>query len=113
MKIDRQPVMQLNDYQIQAIDLATYPPENGLVYTGLKLAGEAGEYTDKLGKFFRGDYDELPREALALELGDVLWYVAACAKELQYTLRQIADMNLDKLNSRKKRGTLQGDGDNR
>jgi NTP pyrophosphatase (non-canonical NTP hydrolase) len=105
--------MTLNEYQVDAVSLATYPKENGLVYTGLKLAGEAGEYADKLGKFYRGDYDELPGEALAYELGDTLWYIAACAQELGYTLREIADMNLRKLNSRKDRGVLQGDGENR
>lgn len=104
--------MELNTYQQEAGSLAEYPKLNGLVYTGLKLAGEAGEYADKLGKFYRGDGD-LPVEALAYELGDTLWYIQECAFLLGYTLEDIATMNLKKLYDRKLRGKIKGDGDTR
>jgi NTP pyrophosphatase (non-canonical NTP hydrolase) len=50
---------------------------------------------------------------MALELSDVCWYVAVLAYELDYTLEEIMQMNLDKLSSRKERGVLSGSGDNR
>ena len=53
------------------------------------------------------------RTAMTKELGDVLWYCANLAHELGTTLEDVAQGNLDKLFSRKERGTLQGSGDNR
>jgi NTP pyrophosphatase (non-canonical NTP hydrolase) len=51
--------------------------------------------------------------ALALELGDVLWYVSVLAGELGFDLQEVAKMNLQKLRDRRERGVLQGSGDNR
>jgi NTP pyrophosphatase (non-canonical NTP hydrolase) len=53
------------------------------------------------------------REALAKELGDVLWYVSQLATELGLELDEIASANLEKLLSRQRRGVLSGSGDNR
>ena len=40
------------------------------------------------------------RTRLKDELGDVLWYISACADELDLTLNEIAEYNVDKLNKR-------------
>jgi NTP pyrophosphatase (non-canonical NTP hydrolase) len=53
------------------------------------------------------------REAIAKELGDVLWYVAQVASELGLELDEIAQVNLAKLLSRQRRGVLAGSGDDR
>ena len=50
---------------------------------------------------------------IADELGDVLWYLAALARDLNLSLNDIAAINLEKLTSRKKRGVLGGSGDKR
>ncbi len=50
---------------------------------------------------------------MAKELGDVLWYVSQLASELGLDLDQIAQLNLDKLRSRQRRGVLSGSGDER
>lgn len=127
--------LTLNAYQTRTADTAIYPGKGtplGLIYCGLKLAGEAGEVSEKIGKAIRDDglvgpvpgddphtvyveHSVTPerREALKGELGDVLWYVASAARELGYDLADIASANLDKLASRKARGTLSGSGDNR
>ncbi len=114
--------MQLNEYQDNAITTAVYPGRGsplGLIYVALKMNGEAGEFAEHVGKALRDDnymQDELTPERnllLKKELGDVLWYIAAAAKELGFTLDEIAVANNAKLADRKARGVLAGSGDNR
>jgi NTP pyrophosphatase (non-canonical NTP hydrolase) len=107
--------MKLDQYQTEARTFAAFPPDSALVYTGLGLVNEAGEYAGKVKKMIRGDYILNPesREKLASELGDVLWYLAACADTLGYSLELVAENNLAKLADRKARGVISGDGDNR
>jgi NTP pyrophosphatase (non-canonical NTP hydrolase) len=47
------------------------------------------------------------------ELGDVLWYISALARDLDIDLDTIAQMNLQKLKDRQERNQIQGSGDNR
>ena len=113
--------LTLDEYQEYAIDTwkGKLPgTEMGRVYLGLKLAGEAGETAEKLGKLVRDknglmDIAYEDRRAIALELGDVLWYLSVLADELGFTFEDVANMNLEKLRDRKARGVLQGSGDNR
>lgn len=85
------------------------------LYNVLAINGEAGELGEKLKKHARdGVKDYLKhREECAKELGDVLWYVSQAAKDFDFTLEQIAEINLKKLADRKQRGVLSGSGDNR
>ena len=57
--------------------------------------------------------DDETRLAIKGEIGDVLWYASQLASELGLLLEDIAEYNLEKLFSRKNRGVLKGDGDNR
>lgn len=87
-----------------------------LIYPSLKLAGEAGEFGEKVGKIIRdraGVIGATEREALGDELGDVLWYVAEVATVLGIDLDSVAERNLTKLRSRAQRGVIQGSGDTR
>jgi len=43
----------------------------------------------------------------------MLWYLAQICTELDLTLEEVAQANLEKLFSRLERGTLHGEGDNR
>lgn len=82
----------------------------------LGLVGESGEFADKTKKIMRdklGRFSEEERIELLKELGDVLWYVAEVSLYLDMPLSELAKMNLDKLASRKKRGKIEGAGDNR
>jgi NTP pyrophosphatase (non-canonical NTP hydrolase) len=98
-------------YQDFTDSTAIYPPEKGLEYTALGLASEAGEFAGKVKKAIRDNtYDA---DAMAAELGDVLWYLARAAAELDYHLSTIAEMNVEKLKSRKERNVISGEGDNR
>jgi NTP pyrophosphatase (non-canonical NTP hydrolase) len=110
--------MELNEYQGKERDTAIYPGKgniNGLVYVALGL-GESGEFQGKVKKILRDDngvVTEDHKKALAFELSDILWYIAMSAEEVGYSLEEIAQMNIDKLASRKERNTLGGSGDNR
>jgi len=109
--------MDLNTFQTASLQTAIYPDKGfNFAYPALGLTGEAGEVADKLKKVIRdndGVLTDPVRDAVAKELGDVLWYLAVLAFEMDYTLDEIAQINLDKLNSRKERGVLSGSGDNR
>jgi NTP pyrophosphatase (non-canonical NTP hydrolase) len=108
--------MDFNEYQKKAALTAIYPQhtdKDALTYLMLGACGEDGEAAEKLKKYLRGDYPEIPKEALALELGDRLWYLSEQARILGYRLEDIAEMNIKKLASRKDRQKLKGDGDNR
>ena len=109
--------MELNDYQRESRKTALYPEVgNNPIYPTLGLVGEAGEVADKVKKILRdkkGVFDKDSRDAIKFELGDVLWYISQLSSELGYELDEIANSNLQKLNSRKIRGQIQGSGDDR
>ena len=104
--------MDMNTYQAYATSTAVYPDKYAIVYPVLGLAGEAGEAAGKLSKHLRGD-GPLDKEAMALELGDCLWFISQAALDLGYTLEEIAEMNVAKLMKRAAEGTIKGTGDNR
>jgi NTP pyrophosphatase (non-canonical NTP hydrolase) len=109
-------VMELAEYQRLSRRTAEYPREAWLAYPALGLAGEAGEVAEHAKKAIRDDggrVGEQRRAAMAKELGDVLWYVAQLATELDLDLDEVAQANLDKLLSRQRRGVLSGSGDER
>jgi NTP pyrophosphatase (non-canonical NTP hydrolase) len=90
---------------------AIYPKAQSIIYPALGLAGEAGEVAEKIKKWIRDG--NLDRDAIAKELGDVLWYIAAMATDLDLDLDRIADMNIQKLADREMRGKIRGSGDDR
>ncbi len=108
--------MELNDYQKKALETAVYPQDKKIIYPTLGLTGEAGEVADKVKKVIRDNdqvFDAEHKKAIAMELGDVLWYVATLASDLGYSLEEIGQMNYAKLKSRQERNKLNGSGDNR
>ena len=99
--------MNFEEYQAEARQTALYPRRmENLEYPTLGLAGEAGEVANIVKKIQRdsgGIITEETRGKLLDELGDVLWYISACADELGLTLTQIADYNVAKLAKRHNR----------
>ena len=115
MKLDRDSAgdaVNFDEYQDRARTFAVYPKEIEQAYLTLGLAGEAGEIANKVKKVYR-DNKEITREDMKGELGDVLWYVACLAKAYGLPLSEVAQSNIDKLQSRLDRGKIQGEGDNR
>ncbi len=110
--------MTFEEYEATALTtvLSTGDSFKDLLHWVLGLNGEAGEVAEKLKKIIRDKNSvitEEDKQELAKEIGDVLWYLAVFAHDLGVPLEQIAQQNLDKLKSRKDRGVLGGDGDNR
>jgi NTP pyrophosphatase (non-canonical NTP hydrolase) len=109
--------LSLDAYQAGAKRTALYPLFGApWVYPALGLANEAGEVLGKLKKIVRDDGGVVSAEAkaaLASELGDVLWYLAALAGELGLSLGEIGQANLDKLADRAARDAIRGSGDQR
>ena len=113
--------MDLDKYQKRAAKYDLFETTMDLKSPGflekiLGLAGEAGEAADKVKKILRdkGGYASgEDRVELVKELGDVLWYVANVARYLDVDLSEVAKGNIDKLESRRKRNKLHGEGDNR
>jgi len=113
--------MDFNEYQKQCrkTDLGTSAQDclnPGWLYYVLGIAGEAGEFCEKIKKLFRdknGIIDQEFQDMVIKELGDVLWYMARFTDQFDIDFNEIATENIGKLLSRLERGTLHGDGDNR
>lgn len=110
--------MDFSEYQERALEtfLQSKEWEFAVPYLTLGLNGEAGEVAEKVKKLYRDNGGVLTpeaREALVKEMGDVLWYLAVLAHVLEVPLEEVARQNIEKLASRKERGSLRGEGDNR
>jgi len=102
----------LNNYQLEAMTFRL--PSADEAYALLNLGAEAGEVLGILAKHLRdGGDDEVLRQNLKKELGDLMWMVAAVASDFDLTLSEICEHNIDKLNSRFERNVITGSGDDR
>lgn len=138
-------IQTFEDYvtALREINSREYPlMGNNIVYPAMKLAGEAGELADKIGKHWRNKAKEIREgnwknftinqapitELLAMspisltveqkieivkEMGDVLWYIFALCEELQISMNTVAILNVEKLHDRKQRDVICSEGDNR
>lgn len=117
---EKQSGLTMSEYQKRTLDTATKGSdlegftERDLARFCLGISDEAGEVAGALKKYLRRDFDvdELRRRVLG-ELGDVMWYIAVFSYMLNLDLESVAEANLEKLQSRKDRGKIKGDGDNR
>ena len=105
-------INELDDYQqaCLAFRIPSSPPEERV----MGLLEEAGEVAGVFKRMLRGDYD--PDQAatkLHKELGDILWYLGQIAYDNGWKLSEIAQTNIEKLESRKTRNLIMGSGDNR
>ena len=98
-------------YQDFAETTAIYPKNRALEYLALGLTSEAGEVAGKVKKLIRDGSMDV--EDLVAELGDVMWYVAQMASELDVYLSEVVEDNVLKLKDRQQRNKLGGSGDNR
>ena len=109
--------MRANEYQTRAMSTRLPSCENA-TYMLFGLMAEVGEIADKIAKWRRkgvcrldmdhlvfntGDLQEVEgyKSELMKEVGDCAWFIA------------VMQQNLDKLASRRERGVIDGNGDNR
>lgn len=114
--------MELNKYQQLAMSTCM-PSCDNFSYMMLNLVGEVGAFASKVAKAIRKNdadiiYNDLTfmdvtTEELQKECGDILWQIAGLSYTMGWDLEDIAQMNLDKLASRRVRGVIDGNGDNR
>lgn len=119
--------MTLNEYQKKAMSTCMPSCEN-FAYMMLNLVGEVGELSSKVAKAIRKNEVSIDNEMLLpigyafpehflddvrAEAGDILWQLSGLCEVLGFPLEEVAQKNLDKLASRKKRGVIDGNGDNR
>ena len=113
--------MKFDDYQEKAKKYDLFEATEDLNQAGfmekvLGLVGEAGETADKIKKLIRdkgGVVNDEDKDAVVKELGDTLWYLAGISRYLDVPLSEVAQGNLDKLESRWERNKLHGEGDKR
>lgn len=113
--------MNLKDYSDQAVTtlLDTHAYGNldpKLLSQILGLVGESGEVAEKFKKLIRdkgGELSDYDKRELLKEIGDVLWYINSISQLLGSDLQEVAELNLEKVLSRKERGVTMGSGDNR
>jgi len=105
----------LESYQKRIKGWDVYPDSTkpGVYLYG--IMAELGEVANKYKKVFRdhGGQLEQRQKDYALEIGDLFWYATRLANWMGFTLEEILDMNLEKLQSRFDRGKIHGDGDSR
>lgn len=127
--------MTLNEYQEKAMTTCM-PSCDNFAYMFLNLVGEVGEFASKVAKAIRkdkayiggqtevdepndltiiGDTPEYSAfcDELRKEAGDCLWQLSGVCKVMGWSLEEVAEENLKKLASRKERGVIDGNGDNR
>ncbi|MGN4560870.1 nucleoside triphosphate pyrophosphohydrolase family protein [Bacillus cereus group sp. MYBK5-2] len=105
-------ICELDQYQEAALRTWNTNQDFGgrVLNAALGLSGEAGEVADIVKKaIFHGhgfDPAHCPGEEegnthkIALELGDILYYISIMSHEMGYTLEDIAQMNIEKLAKR-------------
>lgn len=134
--------MTINEYKEKAMSTCMPTCEN-FSYMMLNLVGEVGELASKVAKSIRKGYTVIGKELpgnidipsdsdlhylpkldasvnvaeweteLKQELGDIMWQVMGICEVMCWEAEEVAQMNLDKLSSRAKRGKIDGNGDNR
>lgn len=96
--------MDFNDYQklaarTMAPESVDNPPGKQIAVYGLGLAGESGEVIEIIKKGV-GHGQAIDVDKVKKELGDVLWYLSAIASHFDLTLEEVAQTNVNKLQTR-------------
>lgn len=107
----------LEEYE-ELMQTSKFYPQDKLpiTYPALGLNGEAGEVAEKVKKCWRdnnGVFTEDIKKAILKELADVLWYIWACADDMDYTLEDVLLTSMRKVKERQETNTVHGSGDDR
>ena len=91
--------MDANEYQRLCEITAGGDNNDRIAYTAMGLSGEAGEVLDETKKllYHKHPYD---LDKFLKELGDVAWYLAMCSLAHGFTLSEVMEANIKKLQAR-------------
>lgn len=111
--LNEHDIKDMEEYQQKAWTYAMPTAKNPSYLFG-NLGGEVGEVLSLWSKTVRDGLDaEQFYPNLKKELGDTLWHISAIATYYGMSLADVAEANIEKLQSRKERNTLKGSGDDR
>ena len=102
--------MNFDTYQKEAAQFAVFQSP---FYPYFGVMEELGELMACFSKRLRGDVDYGDDTKIKKEMGDVLWMLSAIAELNGFSLQEVAEMNIQKLTSRKERDVIKGSGDDR
>ena len=104
--------MDLDDYAEWVEAKMVTTGDKRFLENTMGLIGEIGEFFEKLKKHKRDD-TPLDIDALELEAGDIFFYYIGLLNFLGMKPYSVIKKNVNKLDSREKRGTIKGSGDYR
>tara|TARA_B100001094_G_C18150607_1_gene783471 strand:- start:1141 stop:1416 length:276 start_codon:yes stop_codon:yes gene_type:complete len=84
----------------QSFQKKTQKKDFDLKYLALGLGGEVGEVQNEIKKLERDDDNNLTKERkqkILNELGDVMWYLSGILNQLDTTIDEILELNIQKL----------------
>jgi NTP pyrophosphatase (non-canonical NTP hydrolase) len=92
--------MNTSEYMSRAMRLASdLGHEHNMTHAVLGITSEAGEIADQYKKFIA--YGKaLDRQNMLEEMGDCLWFLTLLAKTMGFTIDQVMDFNIAKLEAR-------------
>ena len=85
----------------------------GKTHQMLKVTIFGSKVTVVLDKMVQGIVDKEFKDNITKEMGDVQWYMARLCDQFDIPFEDVFTTNIEKLQSRKKRNNLHGDGDER
>jgi NTP pyrophosphatase (non-canonical NTP hydrolase) len=111
---------EFEEYQRRVSALLIEPEKSSIELQCIQLASEAGEVGGQYVKIMRLTHKLLKHqvenveaakipemwEKVYKEVGDTLFYVAALCNSMGKSMEEIAEMNIEKLEDRKKRDVL-------
>ncbi|MTV81342.1 nucleoside triphosphate pyrophosphohydrolase family protein [Secundilactobacillus folii] len=90
--------MEFNDYQ-KAANRTLFGSEQVLTNCALGLSSETGQVVDLVKNYtFHGQ--NLDKDELTKEMGDVLWYLSQVAQWADISFDDVAKSNIERLNKR-------------
>ncbi len=112
-----QPTVDFDRYQAEVEGTLVAGEDcDTLEYSVMGLNEESGEVAGHWKKMMRDDSGEMTPERKALlikELGDVMWYMSRTCQKLGVPMKDVAQINIEKLTKRAAEGKLHGSGDER
>lgn len=90
----------INEYQETVKKYADYPLEIGPFYTILGIISTCGTLSEKLRVLLNehgGQLDSINAKRIAITLGDILRYLTYMASDINVSLEEVIELNMQKM----------------